>query len=162
MNHEFKVHDIPHFKKLCKKCHHGINSDDHKCARDKEFTCKDCGKVYHYIKNLKLHIKTVHTMEKTHLCEPCGKYFADARLLKYHIYQSHSKVNCPHCNKLILNKGELKRHSALEHGMTDGCIFCNTCPKTVFFTKFHYKKHMMEKHGITVEENDKIKSNSDM
>jgi len=95
---------------------------------------------------LKFHIKGVHKNKETHFCTPCGKYFADEVLLKHHTYQSHSKVTCRHCKKLRLNQYHLKRHLALEHDVTDGAYFCEICPKTVFFSEFHFNKHMVGKH----------------
>ena len=100
-------------------------------------------------------MKTVHEKEKSHLCEPCGKYFADEDILKNHIYQSHSKVTCPQCNKLILNKMYLKKHLVWEHGLLDGAFICEICPKTVFFQKFHYRKHMKVKHSVEVQKTAK-------
>ena len=153
-NHEFKVHGIPHFKKICKKCGDGTNLENHKCSRDRKYSCNDCDKTYATQLMLTRHIKTIHTKEKKSLCKMCDKSYADDLALKDHVNQSHSKVLCPHCNKLILHRGELKRHLALEHGITDGALFCNICPKTVFFVPFHYKKHMSEKHGFKLEENN--------
>ena len=96
--------------------------------------------------HLKFYIRGVHKNDKTHFCKHCGKYFADEVLLKHHTYQSHSKVTCPYCKKLILNQYRLKRHLALEHDVKDGAYFCEICPKTVFFSEFHFNKHMVGKH----------------
>ena len=145
--HEYKVHGIPHFKNFCKNCKIPHNNNDHKCYKRQDHPCNYCGKVYLSSYRLKFHIKGVHKNEKTHFCKPCGKYFADEALLKHHTYQSHSKVTCPHCKKLILNQHHLKRHLALEHDVKDGAYFCEICPKTVFFSEFHFNKHMVGKHG---------------
>ena len=92
--------------------------------------------------------------QETHLCKICNKGFVDNELLEKHVYQSHNKVNCPQCQKTLFNKSELRRHLVFEHGMTDGALFCNICPKAVFFQKYHFNKHMVEKHGISVDEKD--------
>ena len=157
MQHEFRLHGVPHFKKKCKKCGHGTNLSNHKCSSDKnkEYPCKECGKVYQIKKNLRIHHKSVHmNLQKTHLCKTCNKGFADYELLEKHVYQSHNKVNCPQCQKTLFNKSELRRHLVFEHGMTDSALFCNICPKAVFFQKYHFNKHMVEKHGISVDEKD--------
>ena len=103
---------------------------------------------------LRFHIERDHNSTKTHLCEQCNKYFAGEEILKNHIYQSHNKVTCPQCHKSIWNKQTLRKHLALEHGMTEGALFCGVCPKAVFFSQYHYKKHMSEKHNIRIEEKD--------
>ena len=154
-NHEFKVHAIPHFKKLCKDCGRGYNHDSHMCPRKKgqKYKCSNCEKVYLNPTNLRLHIKREHLKERNHLCEPCNKYFAHENLLKAHIYQSHSKINCEICDKPVMNKGALKRHMVLEHGVKDNAILCNICPKSLFYHEANYKKHMLDKHNIKVDEN---------
>jgi len=70
------------------------------------------------------------------------------------VYQSHNKVNYLHNQKTIFNNTELRKHLVFEHDITEGALFCNICPKTVFFQKYHYNKHLVEKHGITLEEKD--------
>ena len=45
-------------------------------------------------------------------------------------------------------------HQATEHGITEGVFCCNICPKAVFLLKYHYKKHMVEKHAIELDEKD--------
>ena len=52
----------------------------------------------------------------------------------------------------MFNKMELKRHLVFEHGIKDGALICDMCPKTVFFVKYHYNKHMVEKHAINIVE----------
>jgi len=68
-------------------------------------------------------------------------------LLKYHIEQSHSRKTCEHCGKSLLNGFFLKKHLVFDHGITEGALFCNICPKKVFFMEGILKNHMQEKHG---------------
>jgi hypothetical protein len=49
---------------------------------------------------------------------------------------------------------ELKRHLVFEHGIEDGALICNICPKTAFFVKYHYNKHMVEKHAMKIVEKE--------
>jgi DNA-directed RNA polymerase subunit RPC12/RpoP len=92
--------------------------------------------------------------QKTHLCKICKKGFGGYELLKDHKYQAHSQVNCPQCSKILFNRMELRKHQATEHGITEGVFCCNICPKEVFLLKYHYKKHMVEKHAIELDEKD--------
>ena len=159
MQHEFKVHNVPHFKKLCKNCGQGTNLDNHKCSEDrdksKKHSCKECDKVFKKKDSLRIHLKRDHTVaEKTHLCKTCKKCFGDYELLKNHILQSHNQQNCPQCQKTMFNKMELKRHLVFEHGIKDGALICDICPKAVFFMKYHYNKHMVEKHTIKIVEKE--------
>ena len=141
---------MPHFKKLCKHCNKGYNNEDHKCTnkREKGYACTECEKKYFSSKKLGFHVKRVHTKEKNHLCKPCGKYFADDELLRNHSYQSHKKVTCPQCNKLILNRTILNKHLALEHGLLDGAFICDICPNYCVFSKKSYDVHMNKKHLV--------------
>ena len=66
--------------------------------------------------------------------------------LKAHVDQFHNGENCPHCGKSILNRFYLKKHLVFDHGVKDGALFCDVCPKKVFFIEGMYKKHMREKH----------------
>ena len=52
---------------------------------------------------------------------------------------------------------ELKRHLVFEHGIKDGALICDICPKAVFFMKYHYNKHMDEKHAIKIVEKENWK-----
>ena len=63
-----------------------------------------------------------------------------------HISQSHSREECPHCGKSILNKHFLRKHLVNEHGIKDGLIFCDIC-SAHFATEGYLKKHMKEKHN---------------
>ena len=86
------------------------------------------------------------TSEKIHICKHCGKSYGTPALLKAHIDQFHNRENCPHCGKSVLNRFYLKKHLVFDHGIKDGALFCDVCPKKVFFIEGMYKKHMREKH----------------
>ena len=113
LQHEFKVHNIPHYRKICQKCNQGTNLDNHKCKNDKKHPCKVCGKVYSKQRNLTLHMQKDHgSAVKTHVCKICKKGFGGYELLKDHKYQAHSQVNCPQCSKILFNRMELRKHQA--------------------------------------------------
>ena len=123
LQHEFKVHNIPHYRKICQKCNQGTNLDNHKCKNDKKHPCKVCGKVYSKQRNLTLHMQKDHgSAQKTHLCKICKKGFGGYELLKDHKYQAHSQVNCPQCSKILFNRMELRKHQARTSLETDGTL----------------------------------------
>ena len=65
-----------------------------------------------------------------------------------HIFQSHSRQDCPHCGKSILNKHFLRKHLLNEHGIKDGLIFCDICSFFCTKNKLGFlKNHMRVKHG---------------
>ena len=98
------------------------------------------------------HIMNFHNTDsqdsfwKIHICKHCGKSYGTPALLKAHIDQFHNRENCPHCGKSVLNRFYLKKHLVFDHGIKDGALFCDVCPKKVFFIEGMYKKHMREKH----------------
>ena len=118
----------------------------HTPISERKHKCEICGKGFCDKSRLKDHIN-VHTGEKPHKCKFCDKSFGALQLLKGHVNQSHTREICPHCQKSILNTFFLKKHLVFDHGIKDGALFCDFCPKKVFFFEGYLKKHMKEKHG---------------
>ena len=100
--------------------------------------CSICGKKYSRKVKLSQHIMNFHitdTSEKNHICKHCGKSYGTPAHLKAHVDQFHNGENCPHCGKSILNRFYLKKHLVFDHGVKDGALFCDVCPKRVFFVE---------------------------
>ena len=77
------------------------------------------------------------------------KFLRLSHQLKAHNYQSHGdRQKCPHCEKSFLNGFILKRHLVFEHDIKDGALFCDKCPKKVFFEEVFLKKHLQGKHNL--------------
>ena len=114
------------------------------------FLQSECKKVCLYKFQLIIHFKSVHLNEKfIQLCGHCGKHFVDPNKLKAHNYQSQRhRQKCPNCEKSFLNGFILKRHLVFEHGIQDGALFCDKCPKKVFFEEIFLKKHLQDKHNL--------------
>jgi DNA-directed RNA polymerase subunit RPC12/RpoP len=93
------------------------------------------------------HIKTEHEKQFDFECSTCGKKVASNTKLLNHILQCHSQVKCEICNKEIANPYDLKRHKLAVHKDTTGVWLCGSCPKSVFFNKSKFDKHMKDKHG---------------
>ena len=115
-----------------------------------KYPCSECGKLFLGKNRLSIHFKSVHLNEKpTHQCVPCGKYFVDPIQLKAHNNQSHGdRQKCPNCERSFLNGFILKRHLVFEYGIKDGALFCDKCPKKVFFEEVFLKKHLQDKHSL--------------
>ena len=110
-------------------------------------TCTDCGKVLLSKMTLAKHIQRLHGNDKSHVCDKCRKGFANKNDLKGHVDQSHSRKICDHCGKSLLNRFFLKKHLVFDHGIKNGAFICGFCPRTVFFVKTVYEKHVKEKHS---------------
>ena len=98
---------------------------------------------------MKSHVKSAHEKCSDFECEHCGKKLASVRRLRGHIYQCHSQVACELCQKVLSNSTELKRHIVFAHNQTGDVWICEKCPKgprSVFFVKTMYEKHMKQKH----------------
>ena len=95
---------------------------------------------------MRAHIKAAHEKIFDFECEQCGKKLATMKRLKSHITQSHNQVACELCHKKVATGTDLKRHKVFVHNITKGAWLCERCPKTVFFMKSMYDKHMMNKH----------------
>ena len=121
----------------------------HECKEKKSYQCKLCDKAFRQRRQWKDHVKGFHEGDKPHLCHPCGKNFASEIQLKEHNSKSHNRQNCSVCGKSLLNTFYLKKHLVFEHNKKDGALFCDICPKKVFFVKGMYKKHMVEKHSTS-------------
>ena len=151
VRHEYKIHkihDIQKYPNVCEKCQQPYPFS-HKCKEKNSYQCKLCDKVFRVRRQWKDHVKGFHEGDKPHLCHPCGKNFASEIQLKEHNSKSHNRQNCSVCGKSILNTFYLKKHLVFEHNKKDGALFCDICPKKVFFVKGMYKKHMVEKHSTS-------------
>ena len=56
-------------------------------------------------------------------------------------------MTCDVCGKQAANPNLMKRHKIFMHNDTMGALFCEKCPKSVFFTQEKLEKHMKIKHG---------------
>ena len=118
----------------------------HKCQKEVKYTCDQCGKIYSNKDHLISHIKTDHEKQLDFECSICGKRSATSTKLSMHIFRCHSQVKCAICNKEIANPYDLKKHKLNVHKDTTGVWLCRHCPKSAFFDKSKFEKHMRDKH----------------
>ena len=72
--------------------------------------CELCGKE---LRNLQVHINTVHLGLKPHKCETCGQSFASSTVLKSHVNAVHLELKpfkCPHCGQAFVRNSFLTGH----------------------------------------------------
>ena len=138
--HEYRIHGINRSGKLCEKCNTPFTKM-HRCYRYKKRTkinlnlvCEECGKKYSQKADLKIHIMSVHRNEKPFKCKNCDKAFSGAKTLSDHQRQAHDRQICKICDRSLQNVLYLRRHMVFDHDETNGAIFCDICPKKVFFS----------------------------
>jgi len=71
------------------------------------------------------------------------------------------KPTCHVCGKQFKNQSRkflLKKHLLFQHNIDEGAVFCEICPKTVFFSKRNYNKHMEKEHSGKVKEDEQIQA----
>lgn len=73
---------------LCNDCFSRIESFKIHARKHKNYTCKDCKKVFYMKSHLDKHLLSSNCLVLYH-CEICGKEFKQAKYLRYHLY-SHS------------------------------------------------------------------------
>ena len=146
-------HGVKTEKNYCKKCENSY-VDAHKCFKEVRYIqkpqgkvpCPHCDKLFSDTRNMKGHVRSVHEKRLDFECDQCGKKLATMKRLKSHITQSHNQVTCELCHKKVATGTDLKRHKVFVHNETEGAWICEKCPKTVFFIKSMFEKHMINKH----------------
>ena len=146
-------HGMKTEKNYCKRCKNPYK-DSHKCPRDFRYVqkkpekvpCPQCNVLFSSITNMRSHVKSVHEKILDFECDQCGKKLASMKTLKNHILQSHNQVTCELCHKKVATKTDLRKHKVFVHNDTQGAWLCEKCPKTVFFMKSFFEKHIKEKH----------------
>lgn len=93
-----------------------------------KFVCLVCNLAFERVKELKKHMKVVHT--KTHICPTCNKSFLKRSTLEGHI-RSHSLrfCVCPHCQETFSRTDHLKSHITRKHNELEEKEFKYSCPE---------------------------------
>ena len=148
--HSYVKHGKETGKKICQKCF-GPFSTQHNCQKERyirsTYICDNCGMTFTSKDNLKSHVLSVHEKRLDFACKHCGKRFPTLKVLEGHVKQTHTQnVKCEICDKKISNPIELRRHKVFVHKETEGAWLCEMCPKSAFFSKSTFEKHMKTKH----------------
>ena len=55
-------------------------------------------------------------------------------------------MTCEICGKQAANPFLMRKHKVFVHNETEGVLFCEKCPKAMFFAQYKFEKHMNDKH----------------
>lgn len=129
--------------------HKGKKSDHQWCTY---YMCQICNASFPHLRNLKVHITSVHEGKKSHKCDICGSRFAERGKLTRHIRHVHEKkkpFECTICGNTFAYNQHLKSHiSSVHDGIKPhACSICNAS----FARKSHLKRHIDSVHGKEME-----------
>ncbi|XP_055761386.1 zinc finger protein 420-like isoform X6 [Salvelinus fontinalis] len=117
--------------------------------------CKQCGKCFDDICNLKQHqessckeekVKVVFQCEKRKVvfkCDDCGKDFKGSSSLRTH-KRIHNPFYCSDCGRVLPNSIAFDRHKLMQHKE----IQCTMCEKT-FTLLGRLREHYLHQHKFT-------------
>ena len=120
IQHEQNIHSVSGDWQ-CHKCHKNFSSFQYLRNHSKihneapKYVCTeygDCNKIFSSSKNLKRHIRGLHTGEKPYECRDCGKCFSASSNLSEHktIHTGVMKYTCTNCNKKFRLSSTLRKH----------------------------------------------------
>jgi len=109
---------------------------------DREYTCKDCGKVFKQLSNLDTHMR-IHNGQRPFKCEICEKGFTQKAHKEKHmlIHTGEKPYECvwPGCGKKFSSSSNLKTHEKIHEGKKD--FVCEICT-LAFSQAVHLKQHI--------------------
>jgi len=109
---------------------------------DREYTCKDCGKVFKQLSNLDTHMR-IHSGQRPFKCDICDKGFTQKAHKEKHllIHTGERPYDCswPGCEKKFSSSSNLKTHEKIHEGKKD--FVCDIC-SLAFSQAVHLKQHI--------------------
>ncbi|XP_073828362.1 uncharacterized protein isoform X2 [Musca autumnalis] len=116
----------------------------------KDFKCEDCGRLYAFEFQLKMHVSKVHNDQQ--VCDQCGKTINGTASLKLHKMAMHTedgkrrKWPCDICNAQLSTNNSLKSHKLSFHSEGTTAFVCKDCGKVAANEKamLRHKKFVHE------------------
>ncbi|XP_050068736.1 zinc finger protein 28 homolog [Anopheles maculipalpis] len=112
---------------------------------DKKYKCEQCGRMFNFLANLKMHVDCVHGSKDVR-CNVCDKYF-NLKAFRVHKRTAHTDqlLMCEHCPKMFKTRGALEVHKAIHDDSLVQFTTCEYCHKQIRLT--NVKKHMISQHS---------------
>ncbi|XP_039435347.1 transcription factor grauzone-like [Culex pipiens pallens] len=135
-------------KKLSKRTHLLEHREWH--LNPKAFRCELCNKNYKNKFFLSVHQLKVHGTDEDRpfKCDQCPQSYVKSYQLRLHL-ESHKKVECPICHRVLANKTTLSSHMTNAHSDVDRRMICETCGQG-FLSKTTFERHVKAHAGIEV------------
>ena len=120
------------------------------CPSRQAHLCPYCRSVMKSKANLRNHIASVHTKQKTFLCELCDKMFLTSSDLTKHFRAVHDSskdemVECGLCGERV-RRAYLGRHTSYRHARNNLPRHCDKCLKE-FKSRETMLRHKRTVHG---------------
>uniref|UniRef100_A0A182M5Y9 C2H2-type domain-containing protein n=1 Tax=Anopheles culicifacies TaxID=139723 RepID=A0A182M5Y9_9DIPT len=112
---------------------------------DKKYKCDQCGRMFNFLANLKMHIDCIHGSKDVR-CNVCDKYF-NLKAFRAHKRTAHTDqlLMCEHCPKMFKTRGALEVHKGIHDDSLVQFTACKLCNKQIRLT--NVKKHMTSQHS---------------
>uniref|UniRef100_A0A182PH55 Transcription factor grauzone n=1 Tax=Anopheles epiroticus TaxID=199890 RepID=A0A182PH55_9DIPT len=112
---------------------------------DKKYKCEQCGRMFNFLANLKMHLDCVHGSKDVR-CNVCNKYF-NLKAFQVHKRTAHTDqmLMCEHCPKMFKTRGALEAHKATHDDSLVQFTTCKLCNKQI--KNSNVKKHMTSQHS---------------
>ena len=107
--------------------------------------CKECGKSYSKLSNLKTHISTIHSTDgNLVVCEYCKKQMRETSIRKHKkvckinpLSEPDEVFNCNVCNVMFPSRKDLDYHTGNSHEKVNKCSKCEVSFKDLKNLKMH-------------------------
>lgn len=122
--------------------------------------CPICNKDYRTPRNMRKHLRRVHTSERKYGCDECGKTFKSRDSQNMHIKIKHQgrkikkdyNYECYYCGAKYINKYTLSDHISSHTGIPNHvCKICNKGYACAASLKVHNIKSHLQFTGVPIE-----------
>lgn len=124
-------------------------------------TCPLCKKTYTTAKDMRRHIREVHSKERSVKCNICGKSYKSERHVSQHKRRlhlgikkvTHFNFECFHCGSKFISRTHLADHMTSHTGIKNHvCNICQSSYTTSRGLRRHNKNHLRDTGVLRVDE----------